>query len=57
MTTFYLRPIPLSSTQQVDNLAYLLKKGTVNRSMLTTSTFGKVEVDGMIFLYIERLDL
>jgi hypothetical protein len=26
MTTFYLRPIPLLSTQQVDDLAYLSKK-------------------------------
>ncbi len=36
MTTFYLRPIPLPSTQQVDDLAYLLKKCRGERSMLTT---------------------
>jgi hypothetical protein len=35
MTTFYLWPIPLPSTQQVDDLAYLLKKGRVERSMLS----------------------
>ncbi len=35
MTIFYLRPIPLPSTQQVDDVAYLLKKGRVERSMLT----------------------
>ncbi len=36
MTTFYLRPIPLPSTQQVDDLAYLSKKCWGERSMLTT---------------------
>jgi hypothetical protein len=36
MTTFYLWPIPLPSTQQVDDLAYLFKKGRAERSMLTT---------------------
>jgi hypothetical protein len=37
MTTFYLLPLPLSlpSTQQVDDIAYLLKKGRVERLMLT----------------------
>jgi hypothetical protein len=36
MTTFYLRPIPLPSTQQVDDIAFVFKKGRVARSMLTT---------------------
>ncbi len=35
MTTFYLRPIPLPSTQQVDDIAFVFKKGRVARSMLT----------------------
>ncbi len=41
MTTFYLRPIPLPSTQQVDDLAYLVKKGRVEMSMLTTFNLWK----------------
>ncbi len=36
MTTLYLRPIPFPSTQQVDDIAFVLKKGWVARSMLTT---------------------
>jgi hypothetical protein len=40
MTTFYppppLRPIPLPLTQQVDDLAFLLKKGRVERWMVST---------------------
>jgi hypothetical protein len=39
--TFYFRPIPLPSTQQVNNLAYLFKKGRVERSMLTTFNLWK----------------
>jgi hypothetical protein len=50
MTTLYLLPIPLPSTQQVDDIAFVFKKGRVARSMLTIpSTFGKVEVEGTIF--------
>jgi hypothetical protein len=36
MTTFYLRPLPLPLTQQVDDLDYLSKEGRVERLMLTT---------------------
>ncbi len=52
MTTSYLRPIPLPLTQQVDDLAYLLKKVG---SRGNASTFGKVEVGGMMFLYVESV--
>jgi hypothetical protein len=44
MTIFYLQPIPLPSTQQVDDLAFVFEKGRVERSLHTTLTFGKVEV-------------
>jgi hypothetical protein len=55
MTTLYLLRLPLPSTQQVDNIAYLLKKGRVERLMLTTLYLWKVEVEGTMFLYIESL--
>jgi hypothetical protein len=46
MTTSYLRPVPLPSTQQVDYLAFVFKKkvGAKGRCLLP-STFGKVEVE------------
>ncbi len=47
MKTFYLRPIPLLSTQQVDDIDFVFKKRRVARPMLTT--FGKVEVENTIF--------
>jgi hypothetical protein len=60
--TFYLPPLPLPSTQLVVDLAYLLKKGRVERSMLTTFDLWKgqgrskktdKQIEGMTFLYIE----
>ncbi len=41
MTTSNLRPIPLPSTQQVADLVLFLKKGRVDRSMLTTLNLWK----------------
>jgi hypothetical protein len=45
----YTVPIPLPSTQQVDDLAYLLKKGRVERLCLLPLTFGKIAIEGSIF--------
>jgi hypothetical protein len=51
VTTFYLLPLPLPSTQQVDDIALPLKKGMVKRSIITTFDFGEVKVEGTMFLY------
>ncbi len=37
----YLRPKALPSTQQVDNQAFVFKKGMVERSMITTFNLWK----------------
>ncbi len=57
MTTFYLQRIPLPSPQNIDDLAYLFKKGRSRDECfcLLPSAFGKVEVEDTIFLYIESV--
>jgi hypothetical protein len=57
MTTFYLQHIPLPSTQQVEDLAYLLKKGRVERLMLTTFNLWKGQGRGRRHDLSARLDL
>jgi hypothetical protein len=49
MMIFYLRPLPLPSTQQADDLAYLLKKVGSRGQCILPSTFGKIEVEDSIF--------
>jgi hypothetical protein len=57
MTTSYLRPIPLPSTQQVDDLAHLIKKVESRGQCLLPSTFGQVEVGGTMFFHIEKFKI
>jgi hypothetical protein len=49
MTTFNLRPLPLPLTQQVDDIAFVFKKVGSQGHCLLSLTFGKVEIEGIIF--------
>jgi hypothetical protein len=50
----YLRHLPLPTTQQVAETAYLLKKGRIGRLELFTLDFGKVGVEGTMFFTLKR---